>query len=202
MNHPPTSAIGRRIHVIGNSCAGKSTLAERLARTLELPMVELDALNWEPGWVGLNEANPAEFERRIRHATSGDAWIVAGSYSGFSQRLLWPRLETMIWLDLPRPQLLARVLRRSWRRWRTRELLWGTNRENFWIHLMVWRRQESLIWWIVTQHARKRREMVDLQADPQWSHIRFVRLTSTREVRDFERQIEAARESASQSASR
>jgi adenylate kinase family enzyme len=73
------SPIGRRIHVIGNSGSGKSTLGARLALVLEIPFVELDALNWEPGWIGLNEADPAEFERRIREATSGEAWVVAGS---------------------------------------------------------------------------------------------------------------------------
>jgi shikimate kinase len=40
-----TTSIGRRIHVIGNSCSGKSTLGARLAAILDLPFVELDALN-------------------------------------------------------------------------------------------------------------------------------------------------------------
>jgi adenylate kinase family enzyme len=181
--------IGRRIHVIGNSCSGKSTLAARLAKCLDIPLVELDALNWRPGWVGLNEANPAELERLIAQATSGAAWIVAGSYSGFARRVFWDRLETMIWLDLPMPQLLARVLHRSWRRWRTKELLWGTNREDFWRQLKVWRKQDSLVWWIVTQHERKRRQMRALQVDPTLSHIRFIRLASSSEVREFEARV-------------
>jgi ABC-type bacteriocin/lantibiotic exporter with double-glycine peptidase domain len=57
--------VGQRIHVIGNSCSGKSTLAGQLARTLEVPFVELDALNWLPNWTGLNATNPTELERRI-----------------------------------------------------------------------------------------------------------------------------------------
>ena len=46
--------IGRRIHVIGNSCSGKSTLGATLA--FRVPFVELDAINWHPRWVGLNVA--------------------------------------------------------------------------------------------------------------------------------------------------
>lgn len=65
--------IGTRIHVIGNSASGKSTLAARLADTLKAPLVELDAINWQPGWVGLNTTDPDEFERRIREATRGGA---------------------------------------------------------------------------------------------------------------------------------
>lgn len=184
------TSVGQRIHVIGNSCAGKSTLGKRLARALRAPFVELDALNWEPGWIGLNATDPAELERRIRDATAGEGWVVAGSYTAFSQRVFWPRLETVIWLDLPMPVLLARVLRRSWRRWRSRELLWGTNYEEFWPQLMVWRGEDSLVWWIVTQHARKRRQMLGYMADPGWSHIRFIRLTSPGEVEAFASAIE------------
>lgn len=174
----------RRFHVIGNSGSGKSTLAACLAGVVPAPVVELDALNWEPGWVGLNETNPVEFERRIRAATAGNAWIVAGSYSGFAKRVFWDRVEYVVWLDFPVPVLIWRVLKRAWQRWRTRELLWGTNYERFWPQLAVWRR-ESLVWWIVTQQERKRREMRAAMTDPQWSHIRFVRLTSRVEIERF-----------------
>ena len=44
------SAIGTRIHVIGNSTSGKSTLGARLAEELDATFVELDAINWQPGW--------------------------------------------------------------------------------------------------------------------------------------------------------
>jgi len=179
------SSLGSRIHVIGNCCSGKSALAARLSRALDLPLVELDALNWLPGWISLSATDPAEFERRIREATAGDRWIVAGSYSNFSQRLFWPRLQTVVWLDLPMPTLIWRVFRRSWRRWRSKELLWGTNSERFFPQLMVWRKQDSLIWWIVTQHERKRRQMREYMADPAWSQLRYIRLDSARAVEAF-----------------
>lgn len=177
--------IGRRIHVMGNSCSGKSSLAARLPEALAVPCVELDALNWKPGWVGLNDHDPDEFRRRIRHATAGDGWVVAGSYTAFSQQLIWPRLHTVIWLDLPLGLLVWRMVHRSWRRWRTSELLWGTNYEAFWPQFMVWRREQSLLWWIVTQHRRKRRQMLGYVSDPRWRHITFVRLGSPRQVRAF-----------------
>lgn len=185
------SPIGRRIHVMGNTSAGKNTLGARLAHALAVPFVELDALNWQPNWIGLNATNPAEFERRIRAATAGAGWVVAGSYTGFSQRIFWPQLDTVVWLDLPLPLLVRRVLVRSWRRWRTRELLWGTNYERFWPQFMVWRKQDSLVWWAVTQQRRKRRSMLAYMADPCWAHIRFVRLISVAEIATFTRAVEA-----------
>ena len=179
--------IGRRIHVVGNSCSGKSVFSERLAAALQVPFVELDALNWQPGWVGLNETDPERFESLMAKATAGDAWVLAGSYMSFSQRVFWPRLETVIWLDLPMHLLVWRVLRRSWTRWRSKELLWGTNYERFWPQLMVWKREDSLVWWIVTQHGRKRRDMRLYMSEPRWRHIRFVRLGSSAAVEGFSR---------------
>ena len=178
--------IGKRIHVIGNSASGKSTLAAKLAEALDASLVELDAINWQPGWVGLNDTNPDELERRIRDATMGECWVVAGSYEKFSQRTIWPRLDTVVWLDLPMPLLLWRALRRSWKRWRSRELIWGTNYERFWPQLMIWRKNDSLLAWIITQHTRKRNDMMAHLSDPRWAHIRFVRLTSSREVEEFQ----------------
>jgi adenylate kinase family enzyme len=184
------NAVGRRIHVMGNSGAGKSTLGARLAAALDVPLVELDAINWQPGWIALVDEDPEGFEQLLRTATEGDAWVVAGSYTRHAQRAIWPRLETVVYLDLPVPQLVWRMLRRSWRRWRSRELLWGSNYEKFWPQLAIWRRNDSLLWWIVSQQRRKRDELVACMSDPAWSHIRFVRLTSIAEIEAFIRRLE------------
>ena len=189
------SPIGRRIHVLGNAASGKSTLAAHLARVLDAACVELDALNWEPGWVSVADVNPQELDRRIRAATRDGRWVVAGSYMSHARRTFWPRLDTVVWLDLPMWLLLRRTLRRTWQRWRSRELLWGTNYERFWPQLMIWRK-DSLLTWIVTQHARKRRATLAGLSDPRWSHIRFVRLTSWREVQVFCGAVAAAVEGA------
>ena len=190
-SHPSlnTSVLGQRLLIVGNSCAGKSTLGTQLASVLNLPFVDLDALNWEPNWVGLNDTNPDELMRRMQNATEGDRWVVAGSYTKLSQQVFWPKLETIIWLDLPLHQLVGRMLKRSWKRWRTHELLWGTNYETFWPQLMVWRKEESLLWWIVTQYQRKRQQMLAYQTDPKWSHIRFIRLCSSAEIQEFSRAV-------------
>lgn len=184
-----TAVLGQRIHVLGNSSSGKSTLAAELAQALAAPVVELDALNWLPGWVGLNQTDPDEFLRRIRAATAGDRWVVAGSYSNFAEPACWDRLQTAIWLDLPLHCLLWRMLRRSWRRWRSKELLWGTNYEQFWPQLAFWRGEESLLWWIVTQYRPKQRRLVARMSNPQFAHVRFIRLRSAAEVEAFRRHL-------------
>lgn len=182
------SPIGQRIHVLGNTGAGKSTLAAQLAEVVGVPFVELDALNWLPGWIALDQTDPDEFRRRLAAATSGDGWVVGGSYSRPSEAVFWDRLDTVVWLDLPLLVILRRVVMRSWRRWRTRELLWGTNTERLWPHLKLWS-QDSLIYWAISSHRRRRARLLAAMADPRWSHIRFVRLTSSREVDAFRRAV-------------
>lgn len=183
--------MGQRIHIIGMSSSGKTTLATRLAKARDLTLVDLDALNWLPGWVGLNETDPAALERRFREATSGERWVTSGSYRAIAQRAFWGRTQTIIWLDLPVGLCAWRMLKRSWQRWRSGELLWGTNRERFWPQLMVWRQADSLLWWIVTQHRRRWRQYLEAIADPRWSHVRFVRLVASSDVDAFARAVAA-----------
>ena len=159
------SPIGRRTVVVGSTCSGKSTLAAELARRIDAPFVELDALFWLPEWT-----------------QSDDDPAVAGNYRRVSMELLWPRTATMVWLDYPLPLILRRVVARSWRRWRTDELLWGTNHERFWRHLKLWSREDSLIAWALTTHHSRRRRFSAHMRDPRWSQASWIRLRSPRET--------------------
>ncbi|OQX62059.1 MAG: hypothetical protein B5M51_06635, partial [Anaerolinea sp. 4484_236] len=67
-----------RIIVVGTTSSGKSTLAENLAKKLDLDFVELDALYWQPNWVGTPDE---EFAAKTEDATRGNRWVVAGNYS-------------------------------------------------------------------------------------------------------------------------
>lgn len=113
----------RRIVVVGNTCAGKSTLGEALAKALSLRFVELDALFWKPNW---QQPELVEFRTRVDEATREGGWVVAGNYTTQQRDISWPRADTVVWLDVPLPLLVTRVLTRSFARWRKRELLWGT----------------------------------------------------------------------------
>lgn len=171
-------ALGRRIIVIGSSNAGKSTLAQRLAEHLDAASIELDALYWEPGWVA---ASDEVFRQRVRQAIEPDSWVIAGNYSR-QRDISWPLADTVVWLDLSLPTLLRRCTSRSWQRWRSQELLWGTNRETFWEHLMLWNPDRSLLAFTTKYYWRKRRELEALTADPQWSHLSFIRLRTQKEI--------------------
>ncbi len=171
-------SIGRRIIVIGSSNAGKSTLAQRLAERLGVPFIELDALHWEPGWV---MAAREVFRERVRRAIAPASWVMAGNYIGQQQDVSWPVADTIVWLDLGLPTVLRRCVVRCWRRWRSRELLWGTNREVFWEHLMLWNPDKSLIAYTIMTHRARRRKYEAFTREPRWSHLTFIRLRSVEE---------------------
>jgi hypothetical protein len=63
----------RRIIVVGSQGSGKTNLSRNLGRKLELPVVHLDVLYWQPGW---KASDTASFRVRVADAIAGDEWIV------------------------------------------------------------------------------------------------------------------------------
>jgi adenylate kinase family enzyme len=66
----------QRIAVVGTTGSGKTALARRVSRQLDIPHVELDALYWGPHWA---PAPTEVFRQRAAQALSGDAWVVDGN---------------------------------------------------------------------------------------------------------------------------
>lgn len=100
----------QRIVILGNAGSGKSTLARVLGKRLGLPVVHLDTLFWEPGWV---EPDAEQFRARVRDALASDAWICEGNYARRTFDLRLPRADLIIWLDTPRITCFIRVIMRS-----------------------------------------------------------------------------------------
>lgn len=98
----------RRVIIIGPCGSGKSTLARELAPRLGLPLVHMDQLGWQAGWV---ETEKAELHARLAEAVTGERWLIEGNYGS----TLAPRLEradTVIYLDFPIRLCLWRLVKR------------------------------------------------------------------------------------------
>lgn len=177
----------QRISVVGSSCSGKSTFARHMSEARGVPHIELDALHWGPDW---SPATPEEMADRVRAATSGDAWVVDGNYQSLIGTLVWERADTVIWLNPPRWQVMARSLRRTLRRILTREELWNGNRED-WRGLLLWRRERSILWWAWSSHRPVQERYRAAMAEPEHAHLAFHRLRSRREVDRFMATLES-----------
>lgn len=97
-----------RIAVIGCSGSGKSTLSRTLGKRLDIPIVHLDQLFWQPGWV---ESPQPAFAERVRQAVQADRWILDGTFRA-TWHIVMPAADTIVWLDFPRHVCLWRVTKR------------------------------------------------------------------------------------------
>lgn len=169
-----------RVVVVGVTSSGKSTLAENIARRFDLEYIELDALHWEPGWQGA----PIEvFRARVERATQATAWIVAGNYHSVRD-LIWHKAQAILWLDYPLGVVLWQLTRRTFRRWWTRELLWGTNREPLWIHFKIWS-SDSLYHWLFKTYWRRKREYPALFSQPEHQHLTVLHFKHPKETEEW-----------------
>lgn len=98
----------RRVLIVGNGGAGKSTLARALGARTGLPVIHLDVLFWKPGWV---ESDDGAFRQAVTEALSGAEWICDGNF-GSTWDVRMPRADTIIWIDRPPWQSLLRAIRR------------------------------------------------------------------------------------------
>ena len=144
-----------------------------------MPHVELDALAWGPNWTLV----PVElFKERVARAVEGDGWVIDGNYAGRgAQGLVWPRADTVIWLEPPLDVILARLFARAIRRIRTRAEIWpGTgNRETYRNQFLS---RDNLFWWALKTYRRRRRELPLILARPEHAHLLVHRFRRSEEA--------------------
>lgn len=163
-----------RILIIGRTGSGKTTLARELAAALGMHHVELDSLYFEPDF---STVPLSVLRERTRAAIAGDRWVTDGNKSAVRD-LVWPRADTIIWLDYPLMVSLWRLGKRAL--WRTSmlqaqaaesgEKKAGLIKKLFSAAKGVLRALQS--------HMGQRREFPRLFAMPENQHLAVVRLRS------------------------
>jgi len=168
-----------RINIVGTSGCGKSTVAERLARKLGVPYIEMDELFWGPNW---SEPGDEAFFPKVEQALSGESWVLAGNYSR-TRHIKWRRAQLVVWLDLPFYIVFYRIIRRSLIRGFKKERLWAGNTESIWKHLFT--RDSMILWTIKTFRKNRQRYTTQFSQELEALGIRCVRLRSRKEVEEF-----------------
>ena len=168
----PLPSRPRRVLVAGASGAGKTTLARRIGAALDLPHTEIDGLHHGAGWV-----KRPEFEADVDAFTARDRWVTEWQYDSV-RPLLAERADLLVWLDLPFPIVLARVVRRTVRRRVRREELWNGNYEAP-LHTFF-TDPEHVVRWSIRCRASYRERVPALGAEH--PHLTVVRLRGGRDV--------------------
>ena len=161
--------------MIGNTGSGKTTFSRALAQQLGVPHVELDALNWKSGWV---IASHDEIRAQVEEVLLGHGWVIDGNYHDPLGSTVLDQADEIVWLDLPFATTFWWLLRRTLRRLRTREQLWGTtNAETLRRSFMS---RDSILWYLLKTYRRRRRSCIE-----RLNGMPHVQLRSAREMQEY-----------------
>lgn len=175
------------INIIGTTGSGKSTLARQLVQKQQLQYIELDNLLWLDDWQeSTNEALFLKLKNAIENAATG--WVIDGLYTR-TIPMMMEKVDTVIWLDYSFHINLYRLTKRTFGRVISRKKLWedSNNRES--LKLML--SKQSIFIWLIKSYPKNRNKYFDLMQNPDYQHIRFIRLTSPKQAVKFLEQIKA-----------
>ena len=157
-------------------------MARQIARSLEIPHLELDSVFHQPGWSQLPDE---EFRARVADFAVQPRWVIDGNYTSLGMKdLLWPVADTLVWLDLPRWVVMARVVSRTFRRAITREELWNGNREPM-TNFYRLDPEKNIITWAWTRYGSTREKYERAIEEPEAVHLRIYRLRTPAAVEEF-----------------
>jgi len=168
----------QRILILGRTGSGKTTLARQLAAAIDVPHVELDALYFGPGF---STVPLPVLRERTTEAIAGERWVTDGNKSAVRD-LVWPRADTIVWLDYPVAVSLWRLGKRAL--WRTSVLTTEASHSGDKAGLP--RQMLSAAKGVLTalrSHRGQRRAYPKMFAEPQNRHLAVVRLRSPRATR-------------------
>ncbi len=173
----------RRISVIGTSGSGKTTMARALAARLRCPQMELDSVYHQPDWEPI--PNDQFRERIARFMADNECWVIDGNYtSQGTADLVWPNADTIVWMDPPKPVVMAQIVPRSLNRVLSRRELWNGNRER-WQNLFSTMPEKNIILWAWTTFSANRRRYEDLLDAHAWEHLEVRRIRSRSDARQL-----------------
>ncbi len=174
-----SSAIGRRVLVIGMAGSGKSTLSRSLSTATGLPLIHLDVHQWKPGWV---RPSVDEWREKQRSLVAGDTWIIDGNDEG-TLELRLERADTVLILETPWWICAARAFARGLRK-PVGQLPEGCD-DSFGRRL----RDEWGLVWLIWRNRRSEPDRARAIVSRNARHASVHVLRSAREARDFLRRV-------------
>jgi len=140
----------KRIVIIGTSGCGKTTLAKKLSKILNITCYDLDDYYWLPNW---QPQSDKEFFNIVDMLSSKKTWIMSGNYSKVNH-FIWERCDTIIWMDYSLLRCLYQGIKRSLKRYIGKQPCCGNNYESF---RRTFLSRNSIILWILSTYKRRKK---------------------------------------------
>lgn len=163
-----------RILIIGGNGCGKTTLSNKLANKLSLPLIHLDALYWNDNWKPVSDE---EFDRLLMSELVQPRWIIDGNIS----RTIPLRLQycdAVIFMDFSRIRCLTGVVGRFVKNY-------GKSRTDMGGNCLEKLNAEKIrfIKGVWTHHKETRRRFYDMMGEA--DDVKIVILKNRRETDQF-----------------
>lgn len=171
----------KKIHIIGTSCCGKSTLAKSISENLGIKYIELDELSWLPNW----QMRPNEdfFQLLEKELSENDSWVVAGNYNfDFVRDNVWKKSDVTIWLDIPKYKLLFRGVKRILKRAIYKTPCCNGNYETLKRGFFS---KESILVWIWQTCDRRKKRYEKLIAENYFENSKVIRIRNNKQLKEL-----------------
>jgi energy-coupling factor transporter ATP-binding protein EcfA2 len=173
-----TLAACERILILGRTGSGKTTLARELAAALHVRHVELDSLYFGPEF---STAPLPLLRERTSAAIAGNCWVTDGNKRAVRD-LVWPRADTIVWLDYPLGVCLWRLAKRARRRTSVLNSQAARTGRKTGLPKQLLAAARGVLT-ALRSHAGQRREYPRMFAEPANQHLAVVRHRSPRATR-------------------
>jgi len=166
--------LGEKIVIVGVSASGKSTFSRKLTEKINLPVIFMDSIMWNPGWQYIGDE---ETVKKLDEASARDKWIIEGYISTEARTFIFDRADTIVYLNYPPIIATWRYIKRCWRhRKEARPELKGNPDEfDFKFLKRIWRKEEAI---------SLNKFLAQIQ-----DQDKIITLTSTKKTQDFLRKI-------------
>jgi len=166
----------RKYMVVGTSCSGKTTFADKLSNILSIPHIEMDQLHWGPNWT----PNP-DFAEQLAIALEEPNWIVDGNYRKV-RNLTFEKADVVFWLNYSFLLVLIRALKRTLPRVFLGKTIYAGNKETF---ISTFFSSDSILWWVIKTHKKRKIEYTALFASKRYPNIKVIELHHPREAEEI-----------------
>ncbi len=168
-----------KINIIGTSGSGKSTFGRKLAESLSLPFLEMDAIFWGPDWTFPEDK---ELFSKLASALEVENWVLDGNYTR-TIPIKWDNIDIVIWLDFSFLRTLSQAVTRAITRLLTQEEIWpGTGNRETPGKLLS---RDSIVLWTLRTYQRNKNKFTGYMEAEEFKRIRFIRLKSPRQAKRF-----------------